>query len=192
MIPFEEKLRFSYPLTKDSLVINIGGSDGVWARQIYDRYKCHVFVFEPMNDAYAVAKEKLKCLPTVHLFNSAIGAKSGKDTYYGPGDMAGKFNPNPVKYTQEVDVIGIMDLLADLSGPIALMELNCEGGEYEILETLLANNAATRFDNIQVQPHTVVPDYEARWKAIEEGLAKTHEITWGKEWTWFNFAKKNR
>ena len=47
---FKEKLRYKYPLTKDSVVLDVGGYKGTFAAEIVRRYGCHVYVFEPVFD----------------------------------------------------------------------------------------------------------------------------------------------
>jgi len=61
---------------------------------------------------------------------------------------------------------------------IDLLKLNIEGGEFELLEAILARNLADRFRNIQVQFHQVIPDYHQRWLGIRAGLVRSHQLTY--------------
>ena len=73
---------------------------------------------------------------------------------------------------------------------IDLIKINIEGGEFELLEYLLAAGLITLFDNIQVQFHDFVPDAEKRMKAIQQKLALTHYPTYQYEFVWENWKRK--
>ena len=36
-------LRLNYPLTKESVVFDLGGYKGGWSEKIYDKYQCQVY-----------------------------------------------------------------------------------------------------------------------------------------------------
>ena len=54
----DQKYRLSYPLTEDSLVVDIGGYDGSWAQLVWNKFKCNIIIMEPVESLYnqAVAK----------------------------------------------------------------------------------------------------------------------------------------
>jgi hypothetical protein len=56
----DEELRYAYPLTDDSLVIDLGGYKGQWASDIYARYNCRVFIFEPVKVFHEKIKNRFK------------------------------------------------------------------------------------------------------------------------------------
>ncbi len=74
---------------------------------------------------------------------------------------------------------------------IELLKLNIEGGEYELLESLLENDCITYFKNIQVQFHDFLFDNaKERMTKIQEQLSKTHELTYQYEFVWENWKLK--
>ena len=74
---------------------------------------------------------------------------------------------------------------------VDLIKINIEGGEYELLESLLENNLISIFTNIQVQFHDFLLDNgKERMNKIQENLAKTHELTYQYEFVWENWKLK--
>ena len=53
-------LRLNYNLDKDSIVIDAGGYKGWFAENIYNKYKCNVYVFEPVKEYYDLIVNKFK------------------------------------------------------------------------------------------------------------------------------------
>ena len=43
----DDKFRYNYNLTEQSIVIDAGGYKGTFAKKIHDMYKCSIYVYEP-------------------------------------------------------------------------------------------------------------------------------------------------
>ena len=56
----DDTLRLNYNLDKDSIVIDAGGYKGWFAENIYNKYKCNVYVFEPVKEYYDLIVNKFK------------------------------------------------------------------------------------------------------------------------------------
>ncbi|TMA87233.1 MAG: FkbM family methyltransferase, partial [Deltaproteobacteria bacterium] len=72
---------------------------------------------------------------------------------------------------------------------IALMKINIEGGEYDLLDHLIETGFVSRIDNIQVQFHDFVAEAESRMVRIQERLSQTHAITYQYPFVWENWRK---
>ena len=56
------------------------------------------------------------------------------------------------------------------------MKINIEGGEYELLERLIAADLIRKIDDIQVQFHNFVPDAAARMERCKARCGRrTHQ-----------------
>jgi hypothetical protein len=74
---------------------------------------------------------------------------------------------------------------------VDLIKINIEGGEYDVLESLIETNNIQLFENIQVQFHDfIMPNAKERMNAIQEKLSKTHELTYQFEFVWENWKLK--
>lgn len=188
MIPFTESLRYEYPLTKDSLVIDCGGYEGNFAFQIAERYGCHVVSYEPIRRfhqkfvARLLAERADKVAPAfVVMVRVGVGATMRSEEFTIKGDMSGI-----VADGEEKETVQIMPIAAVIDGwlkefdltTVALLKLNIEGMEFETLEALLDAGYVSRIDHLQIQWHSVVPQFESRREAIRKRLAITHQPSW--------------
>lgn len=189
MRAFTENLRYEYPLTKDSIVIDAGGYEGNFARLIGERYGCRVFVYEPIKEFFDAIKKRLAANPNITVLNCAIGATERKETFGVKGDMTGIActSNNREEEVQIVAIDQVLGLLAGTDKQVDLLKLNIEGMEYEVLEALLERGLTHRFTNIQVQFHGHIPQAERRRDYIKNLMLMNHKITWDAEWVWTNF-----
>lgn len=188
MKQFTEADKFDWPtLTSESVCIDAGAHEGHWSYEIYQRYKCRIVALEPIPEYVAKTHKRLDGTGAV-VIPVALGGWTRLESFGVHGAMSGAFsNGTP----QIVSMAGIVDLLKLLKiGEVDLLKLNIEGGEFEVLETIMGLFEFFRFKNIVVQPHTCVPDYERRWKAIQEGLAGTHTCLFAEPWCWEGWSLK--
>ena len=129
------------------------------------------------------AKAALRAHSNVTILNAGLGGSMRVENFHVQNDSTGIYAGAPD--VEKVMILSVREILP--RERIDLLKLNVEGMEYEILESLLDSGSAARFANIQVQFHTVAPDWKARYDAIAEGLSKTHEITWRAPWVWENW-----
>lgn len=179
---FREEERYLYDLTPDSTVIDIGGYDGDFAAEIHKRYGCYVHIYEPCIEFYDRIKARFKDNPKIAFFYSAVSNEFGGVTIRVKGSMTGEWADGPAQTAPSIDACMLED--SDL------LKINCEGGEFAILESLIECDGVKKHRNIQVQVHSVVPDCVRRYKAIREGLMKTHRPTFEENWCWENWEKR--
>ena len=71
-----------------------------------------------------------------------------------------------------------------------LMKINIEGGEYDLLEDLIASDYIEKIENVQVQFHTFVEHSAERMLRIHKALSNTHYRTYQYEFVWENWTQK--
>lgn len=182
---FTESDKFKYPLTPESRVLDCGGFEGNWSNEIWNRYKCKIVTLEPIMEFCCDCATKLSPTGAIVL-HAGLGANTRIATMRAHGGMTGMFAEGEAR---EVDIIGIEDLLHGRIGwkHVDLFKMNCEGSEFEILEHILEKGMAAMFGNILIQFHSCVPNAEARYEAIRDGLIKTHHLTFQELWCWENW-----
>jgi FkbM family methyltransferase len=185
MKPFTENDRYEYPLTPDSLALDCGVHQGQFAHTLHDKYGCRIVGFEPVTEFYDKSVDRLKALPKITIRHAGVGATTRQERMSIKGDMSGIFADNPT--AEDVQILAIGDILAPWD-TVDLIKLNIEGMEFEVLEAVLAEGWATKLRNIQVQFHSVVPEFERRHADIRGGLLKTHHLTFDAPWCWENYA----
>lgn len=186
---FHEYMRFEYPLTPDSVVLDCGVFEGDFAEGIASRYDCHVIGLEPITEFYQKAAKGLAKFPKVQLYKGAIGGSDREDIFGIQNNSSGLFAD--LGKSESAHVFSIVDVLKwpMIKGHLDLLKLNVEGAEFEVLEALLFNGVASRIANIQVQFHPCVEDAQSRYFRIRGGLLNTHRLTFDNPWTWEGYER---
>ncbi len=187
MKPFHEDDRYDYPLTPDSVVMDLGCYEGTFAAKIHEKYGCRVFAFEPVPAFFDRCRARFNGhVPKVIVLNLAVGGDNGEVEGRIKGDMSGQFADQGEQWTARmIDMLQAMELIG--ATKVDLLKINIEGGEFALLENMVLTKLAPAFGNIQVQWHSVVPNYQARYDALQAELAKTHHLTFDAGWVWQNW-----
>lgn len=187
MKPFEESDRLNYDLSPDSVVMDIGVHEGWFTGELNNKFHCQIIGFEPVTRFYKKAVLKFKDCPNIKIYEVALGAENRDIAMGVKGDLTGAFCKEP----NNLEMVGMWDIAGFMAGQekdVSLACINCEGGEYDLLERMLDTGIITRFDNISVQMHTVVPDYEERMEMIFSWLDETHDHVYGAPFIWDGFT----
>lgn len=186
----DSTLRLDYPLNKESIVFDLGAYKGHFADQIYAKYKCKVFAFEPIPSFYKLLENKYACNSKVFVFNLAIiGTTDKQKLFVVDNDQSGSFIEGKNKVLVECCRLGeVMYCL--MVEHIDLIKINIEGGEYALLKYMIDNRLVQICANIQVQFHTFVNLYEEKYEWIKEKLSETHELTYRYPFVWENWRRK--
>jgi len=74
--------RLYYNITENSLVIDLGGYKGQFASDIFSKYLCNIFIFEPISDFYKILKERFERNRKIQVFNIALGNEDKEEIFY--------------------------------------------------------------------------------------------------------------
>ena len=76
---------------------------------------------------------------------------------------------------------------------ISLLHMNCEGCEWELLESIIENDEHLNISVIQFGSHYFpeVKDIAARYCKVREQLSKTHRMVYGQSWAWERWDRGN-
>lgn len=183
-----EKKRLDYDLNQSSVVIDLGSYHGEFAQNIYNKYKCYVYCFEPFKEFYdysklTVIEDKIK------FYNFALGDGDDRKKIYFKDDETSFFNVGD-SY-EEILIKDYGKEIANLNiKNIELMKINIEGAEYDFLEHILDNNFHEQIKNLQIQFHSNVENYKKRRNKIREKLKATHKIEWQFPSVWESWSIK--
>lgn len=186
--------RLNYPLTQDSVVFDIGGYQGNFAQQIYNKFKANVHVFEPRKQLSNYIGSRFAGNDKVLVYPVGVGAKTEDLTIYVPrGQDEATLYPGESDIIEEeiIRVVDIVEVFEKIGvDKVDLMKLNIEGAEFDLLDRLLETNLHKNVTDIQVQYHKINNQSEARRDAISKKLSETHECTWNYPWVWENWKVK--
>lgn len=183
-------MRYEYPLTQDSQVIDIGAHEGKWSEEIAKRYNCWIRAYEPVREFFVKAKRRLEPFQKVSIVNAGVAPVSEKCEFGVKGDMTG-LHTSDCNYREIVYLLDVSDVILTACD---LVKINIEGGEYDMLEHMLRTSNGPRrltslCKNIQVQFHGNVPNSQERWQKIREQLLETHRITYDAPFCWENYER---
>ena len=187
------RLHDDLPLGKDDLVIDAGGYQGEWTAEMLTRYGCHSELFEPVPAFAEQCRVRYQHNSRVRVHQAALGG-SNRTTHFSLAENGTSEFRGPAYAAQfEARVLAISDVLSTLdaaqriqpgAGAVGALKLNIEGGEYEVLESLLATGDITRMRCLLIQFHRQPADYEQRYASIVEGLLVTHQHVWAFPMVW--------
>lgn len=172
--PWDERA-LDWPLTKDSVVVEVGGFKGRWALQIAERYAPRLYVFEPQPWAHKTCQEVLGDQATVLPF--ALGVE---DAWLPMGE----WETDGCSFVKQDErgacaaMRWIVTAFADLAlDHIDLMLMNIEGYEYTLIPHMLDRGILPQ--RLMVQFHTFADPDGAKGAAVFERLARLgYEIVW--------------
>lgn len=185
----DARFRFDYPLDTDSLVLDLGGYEGQWASDVYSRYRCRILVFEPVEEFADRIRERFASNPDIEVFDHGLAAETRTETIHVRG--ASSSTHNSKGSPEQIRLVDVREWFAEHGiGEVDLMKVNIEGGEFELLERLLATSLVAQVHDLQVQFHWISADSDRRMAAIQEGLRRTHEPTYQYRYVWENWTRR--
>jgi FkbM family methyltransferase len=167
----EEKLLLTHDLTEDSIVYEVGGYTGEWAREIVDRYDPHMFIFEPVPEFCETLRRRFKHNQKVRIHTFGL---LGSDMFAPMmingsasriGEIEGELGER-YTFRRAKDVL--------TKQPIDLMTINIEGGEYDLLPHLIDTGLIRNIRSLMIQFHMLWPSCYNQWKALRSSLNVTH------------------
>lgn len=174
----------NYDLNESSLVFDIGGYQGQWASDIYSRYNCHVYIFEPVPEFAENIKSRFLNNKKMMVHNFGLSGKTQTSLIHLNDDASSTIQTKSDKKS-EIQLMDIIDFVKENNiKKVNLMKINIEGGEYELLERLLKTDYIKNIDNLLVQFHNYFPKAKERMGEIQNKLKKTHKPEYQFEFIW--------
>ena len=182
----DDKFLFDFDLSSNSTVFDIGSYDGDYFQILYNKYFCTIHAFEPVTSFY---EKSLSSIPNKVLVNNyALGSNSEEFTIYLAGNASSAFSENGQKVTcKKASFISYVE--KNNLTEIDLLKVNCEGGEYELLETIIENNWLPKIKNIIIQFHILPGIPIERRQAIVDKIGETHTPTFSFPFVWEGWRK---
>lgn len=182
----DRTLRLDYDLNADSVVFDLGGYEGQWTSDVFSRYCCRIDVFEPVTGFAANIAERFRRNPKIKVHPFGLSHVDGTAWLTLGQDRSSLFQLGDER--TEIKLLGASTFLsANNVDHIDLLKINIEGGEYDLLDHLIASGAIIKIRNVQVQFHEFVPHAAKRMRDIQQKLEKTHSLTFQYVFVWENW-----
>jgi FkbM family methyltransferase len=186
----DETHRLNYDLTENSMVFDLGGYEGQWASDLFSKYCCNTYIFEPFTPFSEKIALRFKMNPKIKVYGYGLSNINTITKLTVSANTSSIYKTGPE--TADIQLIRADDFLkANDIQYIDLIKINIEGGEYDLLEHLIEKKLIKKFGNIQIQFHDFVPDAESRMHKIQQMLALTHKLTYQYIFVWENWSLKN-
>lgn len=185
----DDRFRYNYNLSENSIIFDVGGYQGKWASKINELYNCKVYIFEPIKDYYDRLVIKFKNNENIKIFNFGLSnndgdsiinlLEDGSSVYVNGGKKENIKLRNIISFVNEMGI-----------DTIDLLKLNVEGEEYNIMESIIKENYLSKIHNYQIQFHNFISDCESRRKKIRNKLSETHNEIYCYEFVWESWKLK--
>lgn len=181
----DRTLRMNYPLTADSVVLDLGGYHGDFAAAIHEKYGCQIYVFEPVSQFYQSCAARFQTNPKIICLNYGLSAVDAT-LNIGLAENASSFESQLTRGAVElVNVRSVVDCIRELGiDQIDLMKINIEGGEFDVLPAMIESGDIKKVHFLQVQFHNFVERAATRRDNIRTQLEKSHIEMWNYEFVW--------
>jgi len=169
--------------------MDLGGFEGQWAADINSRYDCRVIVFEPVAAFAEKIRERFQTNPSIEVCQYGLGHGNRNEQIHLSADGSSIFVNDG--QTETITIRDAIEWFESRGNPnVALMKINIEGGEYELLERLDKGCLIPNIENLQIQFHPIAPDSRERMNAIQVFLSRTHELKWQYDFVWESWTLK--
>lgn len=186
----DRTLRLRYDLNPESVVWDVGGYKGQWASDLFSKYQPYIHIFEPVPLFAEDIQERFSCNSKIKIHAYGLSNKNEKLPITLTEDRSSLYTHD--LHTQLISLQKASTVFKELGAShIALMKINIEGGEYNLLEDLIDTGIIKDIDNIQVQFHSFVPHAQNRMEVIQKKLTHTHTQTYAYPFVWENWKRNH-
>lgn len=163
------------PLKRGDVVLDIGAHVGIVSIYLAKRYPgIRVYAFEPVAENFQRMERNIGANHAIGIVPTFRAVTSDGRNVFLRGNV--KANSGGTTMIRSPDIalevvhssISIADVFTQAAGRVALLKIDCEGAEYEILEA--AGDLLHRVDRIRGEFHTS-PTLEAQGKTIDGLIA---------------------
>ncbi len=187
----DNTLRLNYPLTKESVVWDLGGYHGDFAAEILRRYDCRVFLFEPVPKFHAQCITRFSGVSRVQCLPFGLSRTSGWFDISDSEDGSSFVRTGQKADTVRAEMRPVAAMFDELKvDQVDLLKINIEGGEYDVIPALIEAGMMSRVRFLQVQFHDFIPNAHIKREQIRQCLADTHRELWNYPFVWECWERK--
>jgi FkbM family methyltransferase len=140
-------------------------------------------VYEPVPAFAAGLRARFAGNDRVRIVEAALGGSDGVVELAVAGAGSSTFGAGAARVTAPIADVARFFAEERLE-QLAVLKLNIEGGEYEVLERLASTGLLERIRSLLLQFHLVAPDSAARRTALHQALRRTHRLVFDYAFVW--------
>lgn len=164
-----------WPIDSGSHVWEIGGFEGRWAQQMWDKYHCNITIFEPQPWAVERMKKRFDGIYNIDIRPYGLwldyqNINMGAFETDGASIFSSK---EPIRNCEFRYYYPEFILTFDID----LCLMNIEGAEYMLLPEFVNSGVIKKINHFWCQFHPF-DEYDHRHEEIFSAIAETHEMIW--------------
>jgi len=180
-----------FDLNENSVVFDLGGFEGQWASDIYAKFNCNVYVFEPVPQYAEEIKERFKLNNKIKVFPFGLFDENKKEHIAIQGEGSSTLNKREASEKTEIELVRFGDFIKENAiEKIDLIKINIEGAEYKLFDNIIENGYENKIGNFLIQFHDFLPNAKDMMSAIHSKLKQTHDKIFYHEFVWEAWKKK--
>lgn len=177
--------QLDYSLDSSSIVLDVGGYIGDYSEAVYAKFGCHIYLFEPVPSFYKECVERFSNNPSITCLNYGLSSNSGWFEIGLDNNASSLKKIETGEKTQLVQVRSVTEVFAELGlQKIDLIKINIEGGEFDLLPTIIDSGLVKQIKYLQIQFHNFIEGAVENRQSIRKLLGKTHSEMWNYEFVW--------
>lgn len=166
-----------WPIGVDSLVWEIGGYEGRWAAQIWEKFDPTIDVFEPQDWAFSKMTDRFWGIQKIRLHPFGLWIDNAVlPLHHVETDGASLLNEGGL--SRNCVFRDIYDVLNTEPRDIDVGLMNIEGAEFILIPYMIGLGLMKRFRFFWCQFHTFADPDNRRAQEIYNGMQLTHNIIW--------------
>ena len=181
---WDEILFRNLKLNSDSRILILCGYKGESTSEYRRRFDSNVIALEPVQEYYEILIDRFENDRKVIIHNLALAAKSGRMQISINSDSTGFFEKTEDAVLETINCVGVQEFFTPAIGSLDLVEINIEGAEYEVLESIIQLNLQFKITSLLIQFHRNAPDFELKRRKIREILKNSHNEVFCYEFVW--------
>jgi FkbM family methyltransferase len=179
----DDFLSLDYPLNQNSTVLIIGAFEGDYLSKLNKKFECKIMAFEPMKESFDILKGKFASYGNISLFNFGLSDKT-EEVYFSESGESSSFYGKDKK-SQKVLLKSYIEFIDEEKiDLIDLVYMNIEGGEYDLLLSMLDHDLLKKTKHLQIQYHKINNTSKIQRKLINLKIGNTHKRVFNFPFIW--------
>ena len=185
---YDDLLVQNHNLFPGDRVLVLGAYKGSSIERWLQIYEVEVLAIEPISEFVDFLNCKFAENKSVTIFPFAVGSVNGDVSLSVDEYSTSSFMRHGI--SRVVELVDVGQFLASLEKLPRIIELNIEGGEYDVLERIIELGFLKSIDCLIIQFHKYDLRCELRRAQIRLVLAETHNCVFSYEWIWERWQRK--
>ena len=180
----DANLLWKQKISSESTVVEVGGFTGTWSTIIAQKHNPHLYILEPASEFFSQLSERFKNYPKATLLKYGLG-KPGEYEFSVSGAGSSIFQPQIFEKKEKVQIKSFDQFFEENNlKQIDLLQINIEGGEYELLKQIISSPYICRIIKMQIQFHLNIENAPEARDFLREKLSKTHKEVFNYPFIW--------